>query len=70
MDCASEGARQHLMQVLVVVWGGLQVAAMVVGLGGGALPMFLHNHLPFSQIQVYTLTRFGTGVGGQLMIRC
>lgn len=30
----------------------LQVRVMVVGLGAGMLPMFLHNHLPFDEIKV------------------
>ena len=30
----------------------LQVRVMVVGLGAGLLPMFLHNHLPVDHIEV------------------
>ncbi|CAK9212256.1 unnamed protein product [Sphagnum troendelagicum] len=33
----------------------VQIRALVVGLGAGLLPMFLHNHLPIDHIQVVEL---------------
>lgn len=32
-----------------------QIRCMIVGLGAGLLPMFVHNHLPFDDIQVTIL---------------
>eukprot|EP00850_Spirogloea_muscicola_P008546 SM000045S16291 [mRNA] locus=s45:698278:703942:+ [translate_table: standard] len=43
---------------------GAKVNALVIGLGGGALPMFLHQHLPFD-VKVVELD----GVIGQLASR-
>lgn len=33
------------------LWG-VQIRAMIVGLGAGLLPMFVHNHIPVDIIQV------------------
>jgi len=33
------------------MWG-VQRRAMIVGLGAGLLPMFVHNHIPVDTIQV------------------
>ncbi|KAG6550172.1 hypothetical protein Mapa_008129 [Marchantia paleacea] len=32
-----------------------QIRSMIVGLGAGLLPMFVHNHLPFDDIQIVEL---------------
>lgn len=43
----------HLMMIRALLTGpNLQVRVMVVGLGAGLLPMFLHNHLPVDHIEV------------------
>ena len=34
------------------VYWDAQIRAMIVGLGAGLLPMFVHNHIPIDIIQV------------------
>lgn len=41
---------------LIIMSFVLQIRVMVVGLGAGLLPMFIHNHLPVQCIQVPQLT--------------
>lgn len=41
---------------LIIMSNVLQIRVMVVGLGAGLLPMFIHNHLPVHHIQVPQLT--------------
>lgn len=56
----------HLMMIRALLTGpNLQVRVMVVGLGAGLLPMFLHNHLPVDHIEVVELD----GVIGDLAKR-
>lgn len=46
----------YLLCFLKKISNLLQIRVMVVGLGAGLLPMFIHNHLPVHHIQVPQLT--------------